>query len=320
MAFNTGAGAVCAIGKESVWGTAVADTMLLNFTAETMAPEVTKTEEESLLASTAAAAYDLMGIKASGDISLVLKPENAGFLFKAALGGTDTVAAVTGQQQHTIIPQVAGTALPSYSIRVNRKQAIKVYSGCRLNSLKISAKAGDYVRVTTSWKGKDEATGTITTSTPPSLKAYKFIGATIVAGGTTLEATSIDFSYENQLEDGPMTTASGLYATEPMHAKRKITFTCETPYDANVETIKTTNLLTDTVLSTVVIHLESPSIIATTYKYRADITLANVAVTAVSGNVHGPGILTATISGEATAVGATAPCTAVIYDATASSY
>lgn len=320
MPFNTGSGATCAIGKESVWGTAVADTMLLNFTSESMAPEVTKTEEESLLAAIAPAAFDLMGIKAAGDISLVLKPENAGFIFKAALGGVDTNTTVTSQQVHTILPQVANTALPSYTIRVNRKQAIKVYSGCRLNSLKISAKAADYVKATLSFKGKDEAAGVITSTVPPSLKAYKFIGATITAGGTTLEATSIDFSYENNLEDGPITTTSGLYATEPMHTKRKISFTCETPYDANAETLKTTNFLSDTVLSTVVIHLESPSIIALTHKYRVDITLANVAITEVTTNVGGPGILTTSISGEATAVGATAPCTVVVYDSTAGAY
>jgi len=320
MSFNVGAGARVAIGKESAWGTPVADTMLINFTSESMVPEVTKTEEENLLAATSASAYDLMGTKASGDISAILKPENAGFFMKAALGGVDTVTVVTGQQVHTMAMQTAALQLPSYTIIVDRKQAIKKYSGCKVNSLKLSAKAGDYVRATLSFKGKDESTGTIASTAVPSLKAYKFIGATVVAGGVTLEATGIDVSYENNLEEGPQTTASGLYATEPTHAKRKISVTIELPYVAAAETIAANNFLAEAVLSSVIIHLESPSLIATTYKYRMDITLNNVAVLDAKTNVGGAGLLTMSIQGEATAVGSTAPCAVVVYDNTATAY
>jgi hypothetical protein len=322
MAFNTGAGTRVAIGKEAAgaWGTPVADTMLINYSSESMAPELTKTEEESLLAGYGPAAFDLMSFKAGGDISAVLKPENAGLLMYAAMGGTDTVAVVTGQQQHSIVMQTASAALRSFTLYVDRKQAVKRYSGCKMSSLKISAKAGDYVKFTATWKGKDEASGSITTSTVPSLKAYKFIGATVTAGGTSLEVTGFDFTYDNMLEDGPQTSVSGLYASEPEHGKRKITVTIEMPYNANAETIYTTNYITEAVLSTVVLHLESPSIIATTYKYRMDITLNNVAVTAQSHNIGSAGIIMTSITGEATEVGATKPMTAVIYDATATAY
>ncbi len=322
MAFNTGAGSRVAIGKEGsgTWGTPVADTMLINFSSESMAPELTKTEEENLLAGYGPAAFDLMAFKAGGDISAVLKPENAGYLMYAAMGGTDTVTAPSGQQMHSMVMQTAAGSLRSFTIYVDRKQAIKKYSGCKMSSLKISAKAGDYVKVTTSWKGKDEATGTIATSTIPSLKAYKFIGATVTAGGTALDVTGFDLTYDNQLEDGPQTNTSGLYASEPAHGKRKITLTIEMPYDTNSESIYTTNYITDTVLSSIVLHLESPSIIATTYKYRMDLTLNNVAVTAQAHNIGSAGIITTSITGEATEVGATKPMTAVIYDATATAY
>jgi len=322
MAFNTGAGAKVAIGKEAAgsWGTPVADTMLINFTSESMGPELTKTEEENLLAGYGPAAFDLMGVKAGGEISAVLKPENAGYLMYAAMGGTDTVSVVTGQQVHTMVMQTAAAALRSFTIFVDRKQAIKKYSGCKMATLKISAKAGDYVKVSTTWKGKDEATGTIATSTIPSLKAYKFIGATVVAGGTTLDVTGFDLTYDNNLEDGPQTSTSGLYASEPAHGKRKISLTIEMPYDANSENIYTTNYITDTVISSIVLHLESPSIIATTYKYRMDITLNNVAITSQAHNIGSAGIITTSITGEATEVGATKPLTAVIYDGTATAY
>jgi hypothetical protein len=322
MAFNTGAGTKVAIGKEGSgsWGTPVADTMLINFSSESMTPELTKTEEENLLAGYGPSAFDVMALKAGGEISAVLKPENAGYLMYAAMGGTDTVTAPSGQQMHSMVMQTASGALRSFTIYVDRKQAIKRYSGCKMASLKISAKAGDYVKISSNWKGKDESTSTITTSTIPSLKAYKFIGATVVAGGTTLDVTGFDLEYDNQLEEGPQTSGSGLYATEPAHGKRKITVTIEMPYDTNSESIYTTNYITDTVISSIVLHLESPSIIATTYKYRMDITLNNVAITSVTNNVGAAGIIMASITGEATEVGATKPMTAVIYDATATAY
>lgn len=324
MPFNMGAGAQLAIGKESSWGTAVPDTMLVNFTSESLAAAVTKTEEESLLAAKAAAAYDLLGIKVAGDISFILKPENAGFFVKAALGGTDVVVqnqgGVTGQHQHTIPAQSASGSIPSYTLIVNRKQAIKKYSGCKVDSLKLAAKAGDYVRVTVSVKGKDESTGTVTSTVPPSKKAYKFIGGTLSLGGTSMDITGVDLDYQNGLDDGVQTSASGLYASEPVHSKRKISLNIEMPYDTNSEAIRNTNYLTETVLSTAVLHLESPEIIAVASKFRMDITLANVAILEAKVNVGGNGLLTISIKGEATAVGSTEPITAVIYDGTTAAY
>jgi hypothetical protein len=320
MTFNMGTGAKVAIGKESVWGIPVADTMLLNFTSEGVAVDAKKSDEESLLATKAKSALDLTSLAVGGDVSMVLKPENAGFLIKAALGGTDTVVAVTGQQQHTIIAQTASSALPSYTVFVDRKQAIKKYSGMKVDSLKLSAKAGDYCKATVSFKGKDEATGTITSTTAPSLKAYKFIGGTFTLGGQALDITSFEFQYDNNLDSGIQTNTSGVYFTEPIHGTRKIGFSIDMPYETNSETIRNTNYLTETLLGTAVFHIESPSIIATTYKYRMDITLNNVAITGAKVNVGGSGIISITLSGEATSVGATEPVSVVVYDATASAY
>lgn len=324
MSFNMGAGARCGIGKESTWGTPVADTMLLNFLSESLKATVTKAEEESLLAAKAAAAYDLQGIKVAGDVSWILKPENAAFTLKAALGGTDTVVqnfgSVTGQHQHSMIAQTASAQLPAYTVIVDRKQAIKRYGGCKVANLKLSAKSGDYVRVTVSFRGKDESTGTIATAVGPTKKSYKFIGATLTMGGTAYEITGVDLEIDNAMEDGPQTNVSGLYQTEPMHGTRKIKLQIEKPYDANDETLHTTNYLAEAVLATVVLHLESPEIIASTSKYRMDITLANVAILDKSSPVNGRGVLMSSISAEATAVGSTEPITAVIYDNVSTAY
>ncbi|MCX7023049.1 MAG: phage tail tube protein [Spirochaetes bacterium] len=312
-----GVGCQVAIGKEAVWGDGAADTLLVNFTSESLAPTVTKQEEENLLAGKAASAYDLMGIKVAGDISGILKPELAGFLLKAALGGDDTVdddyGSVTGQMQHTIVAQEPDEAMPSYAIRVDRKVAIKLYAGCKIDSLKISAKAGDYVRFVSAVKGMSEAVGTITTTTPPSKKAYKFIGGTCTAD-EALEITSVELDYQNSLDEGIQTNVSGLYATEPNHGKRKIGISIEMPYNDESEDLRETNFLTETVIETIILHLESPEYIVGTSKYRMDITLNNVAILEAKDNVSGAGLLTMSIKGEATAVSTTEPISAVIYD------
>ena len=320
MALNVGSGAQCAIGKESVWGTAVPDTMLFDFLSESVSLNPKKQKADSLVASKAKAALDLMGMSVSGDVSVILRPENAGFIVKAALGGTDTVTNPTSQYLHTIVAAAAGAAFPSYTIFVNRKQAIKKYSGMKMASLKLSGKAGDYIRAVMTWKGKDEATGTIATSTMPSLKYYKFMGATLTAGGTSLDITGFELTVDNGMDDGIQTSGSGLYNTEPMHSERSISIKIDMPYDANSETIREANLKTETLLSSIVLHLESPSIITAAYKYRMDITLNNCAVTSEPVNVGGAGLIATSITAEATAVGATEPISVAVYDNTSAAY
>jgi hypothetical protein len=320
MAFNTGTGTKLAIGKESAWGSAHADTMLINYMSESIEPKLKRLEEESLLATKAAAAFDLTAFNAEGDFTCVLKPENAGFFVEAALGGTDTVTNPSATYCHTIIAQVAGTVIPSYTIYVDRKQAIKKYSGMKVDNFKLSGKAGDYCRVTISWKGKDEATGTIATSTVPSLKAYKFIGATLTVGGTSYEFQSADFMINNNLDGGIQTSASGVYYTEPLHQKREIKVHVEMPYETNAETLWTTNWLAETLSGTVILHYESPSIITAALKYRMDITLNNTAVTSFTRPVTGAGLIGASIDLTATSVGATEPVSIAVYDATSGAY
>lgn len=325
MSFYTGSGCQVALGDESAWGVPVADSMLFNFSSESLKPAIEKKQEDNLLASKAAAAYDLTGVKVGGDLAGILKPENAGKLIKWALGGTDTVVpnfgSVTGQYQHTIIAAAAAGVLPSKTVMVNRKSAIKRYSGMKVDSMTIVAKSGDYVRVTLSLKGKDESTGTIITTTVPSLKAFKFINGTLMLGATAAEFTSATLKISNNLDDGIQTNLSAVYYTEPPHKTRSITLEVELPECALAETIRTTNRDAEALLSSCVFHLESPSIIASTAKYRIDATLNNVAVKdAPPPNVSGDGLLSSTISCEATAVGATEPISIAVYDATAAAY
>lgn len=320
MTASKGSGTKVAIGKEASWGTSHVDTLLLPFSSESIAVTVKKTEEPNLLGGKAVTAFDLMQFSVSGDISGLFKPEVAGYLVWAALGGTDTITNPSSTYCHTIIAQTAALALPSYTIFVDRKVAIKKYTGCKINSLKITSKMGDYTTFAVSYKGKDEATATIATSTPPSLKAYKLVNGTLTMGATAFDISGCDLTITNDLDDGVQVNTSGIYSTEPIHGTRIFELNIDMPYETNSETLWTTNFITETLLSTVVLHLESPSIITAALKYRMDVTLSNVAVLDQKRNVSGKDIIGMTIKCVATSVGATEPISVAVYDATSAAY
>ena len=320
----TGSGATLQIGKESTWGTAVAGTKIIDFTSESIKLAPDKKVQDSLIASKAAPAKDLMGLQVQGDTAFVLRPEYAGFLFKAMLGGADTVAAntpVTGAHTHTIPLADANGVLPSYTLIIDRKAAVKRYAGCKVSSWSLDAKVGDYVKGSISWMGKDESAGTLASLSPLALQAFKVVSATctIGGGGTSYDVKSVSLKGDNKLEDVGQTFASGLYHLEPVHGMRELTVDIEMNYNSAVETLHDNYSITGTVISSIVIVLKSPSIITESTAYQLTLTINNVSATVERG-ISGTGLVTAKLSGSPTSVGATEPVTAAIIDASSSAY
>jgi len=236
----TGSGATLQIGKESAWGTAAAGAKIIDFTSESIKLAPDKKVQDSLIASKAAPAKDLMGLLAQGDTAFVLRPEYAGFLFKAMLGGTDTVAAgspVAGANTHTIPLADANGVLPSYTLIIDRKAAVKKYAGCKVSSWSLDAKVGDYVKGSISWMGKDESVGSLAALSPLALQAFKVVSATCTIGGTSYDVKSVSLKGDNKLEDVGQTFTSGLYHLEPIHGQRELTVDVEMNYDSAVETL-----------------------------------------------------------------------------------
>ena len=163
MSFLTGAGASLQIGKESTFGTGVSPTVLVDITSEGIKLSVEKGDEGSLLASKTPQSRDLLGISAGGSFSFILRPEFAGLLLHAALGGADTTAQVgsTDKYTHTLILCAANSDLPSLTLVVNRKAAVKKYPGCTISTLSLDCAAGDYVKGSVDIKGIKEETGTL---------------------------------------------------------------------------------------------------------------------------------------------------------------
>lgn len=324
MAF-TGSGAALQIAKESSWGTLAAGAKIVDFTSESIKMTPDKKVQDSLIASKATPAKDLMGLGVDGDFSFILRPEYAGYLLWLAFGGTDVVQSgvpVASSYTHTIpLAEANGTGtIPAFSAIVGRRAAIKGYSGCKVASLSLEAAVGDYVKGTISLMGKDEATTTLASLTALALKAFRAVSATCTIGGTVYDVKKVSFKLDNKLEDAGQTYASGLYHKEPIHGQRETTVDIEMNYDATVETLHDTNAITGTVLNAVVFKLESPSFVTGTTPYSVQITLNNVAVSSVERNVSGTGLMVAKLSGMATSVSTTEPVVAVIIDGTSTAY
>ena len=318
----TGSGAALQIGKESTWGTAVDGAKVIDFTSESVKLAPDKKVQDSLIASKAAPAKDLMGLQVQGDTAFVLRPEYAGFLFKAMLGGTDTVSAntpVTDAHTHTIPLADANGNLPSYTLIIDRKAAVKRYAGCKVSSWSLDAKVGDYVKGSISWMGKDESDGSLAALSQLALQAFKVVSATCTIASISYDVKSVSLKGDNKLEDVGQTFASGLYHLEPVHGMRELTVDVEMNYDSAVETLHDNYSITGTVINSIVIVLKSPSIVTGSTQYQVTLTINNVSATVERG-ISGTGLVTAKLSGSPTSVGATEPVTAAIIDASSSAY
>jgi len=317
MSFYTGAGASLQIGKESVFGTGVPPTELVDITSESMKVSVEKGDEGSLLASKTPQSRDLLGISAGGSVSFILRPEFAGLLLHAALGGADVCAQVgaTEKYTHTLTLGGANSALPSLTLVVDRKAAIKKYPGCTIASLSLDCAAGDYVKGSIELKGIKEETGTLNANlTGFTIPSYRCTSATFTIGGATFDISSASFKLDNALEDAPKTYASGLYPGQPAHGVRSVTISFEIPYSASVDNLKDTYLTTEANASVVLTFSSSNS------DYSIKLTIPNLSINDIEASVGGTGLISATVSGEAISVGSTEPLTIEVTDKTSTAY
>lgn len=313
--FYTGSGSICQFGKEASYGVLDDMTALVNLTSESLSLNVTKGDEGNLLASKTATSRDLMSIDVDGSVSFILRPEFAGTLFQAALGGDDTVTQDGEFYNHTITLCDPNDDLPSLSITMDRKAATKAYTGCVISTLNLECAAGDYVKGSFDIDGFKEVAGTIDSDiTSYDIPSYRCTSATFTVGGTSYDVSTVNFSIDNALEVAPKTYASGLYAGEPKHGTRQVSVNFEIPYAANVETLKSTYLTTETNAALVLMFESS------TTGYRITTTFPNVAITEVTANVSGTGVITANVAGEALSVGSAEPITVVIRDKESNAY
>lgn len=316
MAYYTGTGAAVQIGKEAAFGEAVAPTTLLDLTSESISVTVEKGDEGSMLASKTPQSRDLLSITTSGSISFILKPEFAGLLFHLALGGADAVSALEdGRYKHVFHLCDANVELPSFTTVVDRKAAVKKYSGCTISALSLDAAAGDYVKGSIDLQGVKESAGVLTAGLGPfTIPSFRCTSATFKVDGEVFDISSASLKIDNALEAAPKTYSTGLYAGQPLHGKRSVTISFEIPYSEKIESVKDTYLTTETNAEVVLTFASSNA------DYTVEVKIPKFSVNEVSANVGGTGVLTATVGGEALSVGNTEPLEIVLTDYTETAY
>jgi hypothetical protein len=211
MAFYTGTGSRLQIGKEASFAQAASPTTLVDLTSESIKVAVEKGDEGSLLGSKTASSRDLLAVTVEGSVSFILRPESAGLILHATLGGDDTCSQVgdSDSYTHTMGLCDVNEALPSLTIAVDRKAAIKRYVGCTISALSLDCAAGDYVKGSIDLKGTTEESGTIDEALKSfSIPSYRCTNATFTVNGSTYDITSASLKIDNALESSPRRTTA----------------------------------------------------------------------------------------------------------------
>jgi hypothetical protein len=319
MSFITGTNTKCLILEESSFGTvttAKTGSSLVNITSESLSTAVEKGDEGSLLGSKTAVSRDLMSITVSGSLSSILRPEFADALLKLSLGKSATVtdeSIPSGYSRKSYTLADVGATLPSFSTFINRGTGYKVYDGCTFGTLNIEATANDYVKVSNDITGHKELTTALSTADTATLNgksyskpSYRCTQAEMKVNGTVFDVETATVNISNALVEAPKTYSSGLYAGQPQSGQREVTVSFNIPYSSEVDTFKNTYLTSEENASVVLKFTTSD---ANEY---LEISIPNVAITSVSNNVSGTGLVEASCEGTALSVGSTEPITIVV--------
>ena len=313
MAFKVGSGSALQAAKQTTWGTSVTPTVLLNMTSESISTSYNKGDEGNLLALKTAGQQDLLSVVVEGGVSTILRPEFADWLFEVALGKVSSGV-------YTL--QDPNVELPFSTLVLSRGGIVKTYPDVTIRSLTISAPAQDYVRADFDLVGTKEikagASGAQTlaslTYSKPSYRCTKAV-LKYGAGGTaaaslvsTLCVENTTITIDNGVEDSPATYCSGLYNERPIPGLRTVSVQCQIPYSTDLDTFRET-YYADEASPCVALDLEFTTSDNTE---KIAMYLPNVNLSAVGGNVNGPGIIDGSFEGIALSISSTEPITVTV--------
>ncbi|MEM4260537.1 MAG: phage tail tube protein [Candidatus Woesearchaeota archaeon] len=294
MAILTGNKAKLQIGKETTWGTLVTTTQEYAFFSEDLKETREKKVEGVIVGAKGEPANYTTKIQVEGGFSCLARPDDIGYLIGGALGAEGTVITQgTNGKKHTFtaIEMSESASLPSFSVKIDRVADIFGYSGFKIDELKLSGSAGDFVKVDVKGVGKNEEVGTTLASlSKSSRRPFKFTGGSLTFGTTDIEITSFDFNYKNNLQKDIQTNLTGLYTYEPQPAQRQITFNIETLFDDNSIEQYTDYYKTDNTFA-LELKFTSDEEIETGLNYSMTITISTCQITTSDFGVKGTEVL-----------------------------
>lgn len=307
---KVGIGTIAQAAIQSVWGTPAVPSVKINLSSESIAVTQNRTDEGNLMASKTANQRDLVSVDVGGDVSTILRPEFADWLFQAALG------VKTGTAYTLAAPN---EPLPVSTLLMSRGGIVKTYPDCTIGSLRISAAAQDYVKADLSIVGTrelnagDDGAQTVQ-QIAFTLPSYKCTAATLKYGtagsaaSTALCVENCEIEIDNALEETPATYCSGLYKGRPAAGLRAVSVSFQLPFSAETDAFRSAYYTAEDAPA---ISLElkfttsDPDEIVT-------ITIPHVVLNEGTDNVGGTGIIEASFAGEALSVGSTEPITVTV--------
>jgi hypothetical protein len=178
---------------------------------------------------------DTMGIKSSGSIATLARPDDLGFFLFMLLGSQ----AFTSTDVFNFTPNK--DTLPSFTMKVDKGAGVYTYPGCMLNSMSFSAQPEDYLQLDMDVTAYDEtfSAGALTAIAPSLQRAFKFNQGKVYLGSTEIaDITSIKWTYTNALESSIQTTSTGIHYKKPQPMTRELTVDLECLYSAASETFR----------------------------------------------------------------------------------
>lgn len=243
-----GWGALLGFGEETTWGTRATATSFMEFTSQGLKQSIEEEKLESLGTGRSFARRVQKQIGVEGNIAYNLHPVDAIKLLKHALMGSVTSAQVgaTVAYNHTFTAgNLTGITQQGLSFEVKPSSDTTTaffYSGCRVNSLKITGGVNKPIETEVSLVGQDATTGAFATTTAAysPVRPFLFQDATFSFDGSTASMTttsvenivSFELSIENglQSDDNARSLGSQLLTALPP-GRREIAFSFVQRYD-----------------------------------------------------------------------------------------
>lgn len=324
MGVIAGNNATLQVGQQTNWSTAVAPTLQVEFTSESLQYLPNYMESDALTGARTTDRMDISGIKVEGGFDIIVNPDNIGLLLAALLGAEASPAAVDGSAvyDHVFTPMSANvsSSLPKLTMVVDRIVGVLGYIGCKLDTMSLNAQTQDYLRASFGVRGYDEATDTKESLSASTKRPFQFVdGSLTIDAGSYADVTSFTMDYSNNLENDLYTLNGSTKMQEIEPQKRDITFSLDTLYST-----ATNNTRTNAFKAGAQVALEltftSTENVLTGKPYTLTISAPNCYITEAHPNVSGPDRITMSMSLRAVEESGVSPVTITLRDGQSSAY
>lgn len=324
MGVIAGNNATMQVGVQANWSTAVAPSLQLEFTSESLQYLPNYMESDALTGARTTDRMDISGIKVEGGFDIIVNPDNIGLLLASLLGAEAdaTQVAATTAYDHVFTPMSANvsSSLPKLTMVVDRIVGVLGYIGCKLDTMNLNAQTQDYLRASFGVRGYDEATDTKETLSASTKRPFQFVdGSLEIDSADFADVTSFSMDYSNNLENDLYTLNGSTKMQEIEPQKREITFSLDTLFSSASNTVRT-NKFKAGAQASLELTFESTETIESGYYYTLTISAPNCYITEAHPNVGGPDRITMNMALRAVEEAGVSPVTITLRDAKADEY